>query len=270
MPYILNKTARSKSEFYNNILEADEQEFLRIRQKELQRMQVSGSNTDGTFPIRDENGVLLSFQDPYSDDKTKSVDEPYQYVRLKLNQKSSDMQRFINFFGNEIEFGDIYPNYIDDEGDLDTGEDIEVLRAELNADIDRYNDLNTELQNAINNLTAKIASLNNQSASAPPPPPPPAPKPKPKKTKNVVKKTGRRLKKWFKKIFSDERLKRDIQFIGTENGFNTYEFRYIWGTQRYKGVMAQEVMKTKPQAVDKLFGIYRVDYDELGVEFIKC
>ena len=74
MPYILNKTARKKSKFYTNIMDADEQEQLRVAQKELKRMQISGSNTDGTFPIRDENGVLLSFQSPF--DETKSVDEP--------------------------------------------------------------------------------------------------------------------------------------------------------------------------------------------------
>jgi len=93
-----------------------------------------------------------------------------------------------------------------------------------------------------------------------------------KKKKKKKKKGGvlKKVKKGLKKIFSDERLKRDIVPLGIENGFNTYGFRYIWGTQRYKGVMAQEVMKTKPQAVDKLFGIYRVDYDELGVEFNKC
>ena len=34
--------------------------------------------------------------------------------------------------------------------------------------------------------------------------------------------------------------------------------------------MAQEVMKTNPQAVDSIFGVYMVDYDEIGVEFGKC
>ena len=83
-------------------------------------------------------------------------------------------------------------------------------------------------------------------------------------------KWGKRILPSLKKIFSDERLKRDIIPLGIENGFNTYGFRYIWGTQRYKGVMAQEVMKTNPQAVGKVLGLYMVDYDEIGVEFGKC
>ena len=252
MPYLVNKTARKKSQFYSNIMDADEQEHLRVAQRELKRMQISGSNTDGTFPIRDENGVLLSFQSPIDGEEKESIDEPYQHVRLKLNQKSSNQQDWFNFFGSELDFTDIYPQ----EAEEEDGEDIEVLRAEYNAGIQRNNELNAELQNSINELNAKIDET--AKAAAAPPPKPPEPKKKKKK------------KKWYKRIFSDVRLKRDIEYVGLENGFNTYEFRYIWGTQRYKGVMAQEVMKTKPQAVDKLFGIYRVDYDELGVEFNKC
>ena len=93
-----------------------------------------------------------------------------------------------------------------------------------------------------------------------------------KKKKKKKKKGGvlNKVKKGLKKIFSDERLKRDILPLGKENGFNTYTFRYMWGTQRYKGVMAQEVLKRNPNSVDKLFGYYRVDYDDINVRFEKC
>ena len=257
MPYILNKTARKKSEFYKNIMDSDEQEHLRVAQKELKRMQISGSNPEGTFPVRDENGVLLSFQSPFDGEEKESIDEPYQHVRLKLNQKSSNQQDWFKFFGTDLDFTDIYPPEVEDE----EAEDVELLREEYNAGIERNNELNKDLTDAINDLNKKIAELNQQPAPATTS----APEPKPKEKKKKKKK-----KKWYKKIFSDVRLKTDIEYVGSENGFNTYEFRYIWGTQRYKGVMAQEVMRTNPQAVDKLFGIYRVDYDELGVEFTKC
>ena len=65
MPFILKRAARKKSRFYRNILDANETEQLRVAEKELKRMQVSGSNLEGTKPIRDENGTLISYQSPY-------------------------------------------------------------------------------------------------------------------------------------------------------------------------------------------------------------
>ena len=183
------------------------------------------------------------------------------FVAGHTGMVGSSILRILNKNGNkkvltksrsELDFTDIYPQEAEDED----GEDIEVLREEYNAGIQRNNELNAELQNSINELNAKIDETAKAAVAAAAKPP--------------VEKKKKKKKKWYKRIFSDVRLKRDIEYVGLENGFNTYEFRYIWGTQRYKGVMAQEVMKTKPQAVDKLFGIYRVDYDELGVEFNKC
>jgi hypothetical protein len=65
---------------------------------------------------------------------------------------------------------------------------------------------------------------------------------------------------------SDIRLKENIQHIGDENGFRTYEFNYLGSDQRYKGVMAQEVMKTRPDAVIDVNGLYWVDYGAIGVQ----
>jgi alpha-galactosidase len=48
---------------------------------------------------------------------------------------------------------------------------------------------------------------------------------------------------------SDRRLKRDIKPMGTINGFNAYLFRYLDSDQQYLGVMADEVLKIKPEAV---------------------
>ena len=50
--------------------------------------------------------------------------------------------------------------------------------------------------------------------------------------------------------FSDRRLKTDIEKIGErEDGLGVYVYRYLWSPVRYIGVMAQEVLKVKPEAV---------------------
>ncbi len=63
--------------------------------------------------------------------------------------------------------------------------------------------------------------------------------------------------------FSDKRLKSEIEPMGiTANGFDLYRYRYIWepvGTRRV-GVMADEVARTKPEAVASVGGYDAVDY----------
>lgn len=49
---------------------------------------------------------------------------------------------------------------------------------------------------------------------------------------------------------SDERLKTDIEPLGLRpDGLMRYAFRYLWSEVRHVGVMAQEVMKVRPDAV---------------------
>jgi hypothetical protein len=70
---------------------------------------------------------------------------------------------------------------------------------------------------------------------------------------------------------SDIRLKADIEPIGERNGHNWYKFRYVWedpGTV-HEGVMAQEVMQTRPDAVSTHpMGFFVVDYAALGLEMV--
>lgn len=70
---------------------------------------------------------------------------------------------------------------------------------------------------------------------------------------------------------SDKRLKRNIKLVGTsKSGINIYEFNYIWSFRRYRGVIAQELLDTYPNAVKKcLFGFYKVNYDLIDVKFEK-
>lgn len=50
--------------------------------------------------------------------------------------------------------------------------------------------------------------------------------------------------------FSDRRLKTDIERIGErEDGLGIYLYRYLWSPVRFIGVMAQEVLNVKPEAV---------------------
>lgn len=68
---------------------------------------------------------------------------------------------------------------------------------------------------------------------------------------------------------SDVRLKEDITPVGASDaGIPLYTFRYRNRPGLYRGVMAQDVLKTRPDAVvvDE-DGFYKVDYAKLGIEF---
>ncbi len=66
---------------------------------------------------------------------------------------------------------------------------------------------------------------------------------------------------------SDMNLKENIEYVGIENGHNIYEFKYKNKNGRYRGVMAQEVIRTHPEAVVNLNGNLAVYYDKIGVKF---
>lgn len=66
---------------------------------------------------------------------------------------------------------------------------------------------------------------------------------------------------------SDINLKENIEKVGEENGFNIYEFNYKGKPERYRGVMAQEVINVIPDAVLEKDGYLAVDYNKIGIEF---
>lgn len=52
---------------------------------------------------------------------------------------------------------------------------------------------------------------------------------------------------------SDIRLKKDIIFVKkSKSGINIYEWNYLWSSKRYRGVIAQELLSTHPEAVVKI------------------
>lgn len=68
-------------------------------------------------------------------------------------------------------------------------------------------------------------------------------------------------------MFSDVRLKADIEPVGMVNGRNWYRYRYIWDEPgvRHHGVMAHEVLRTDPDAVSvDGSGFLKVDYGRLN------
>jgi hypothetical protein len=68
--------------------------------------------------------------------------------------------------------------------------------------------------------------------------------------------------------FSDRRLKKNIKYIGKQDGVKVYEFDYkdaVHGIGRYRGVMAQDVIKTHPKAVYNVGEYMKVDYSKLPV-----
>ena len=68
-------------------------------------------------------------------------------------------------------------------------------------------------------------------------------------------------------LFSDIRLKENIEPVGKENGYNLYKFNYIGKPDKtYIGVIAQEVEKIKPEAVTEINGFKAVNYDMIGLK----
>lgn len=69
--------------------------------------------------------------------------------------------------------------------------------------------------------------------------------------------------------FSDSRLKEGIIRVATSpKGVPIYEYSYIGTNDRWRGVMAQDILATHPDAVTVgPFGMYMVNYDKLDVIF---
>ena len=70
----------------------------------------------------------------------------------------------------------------------------------------------------------------------------------------------------FGNIVSDRRLKRDVTRIGVRaDGIPLYAFRYLWDRIVRYGVMAQDVLRVKPEAVIRhAAGFLMVDYGALA------
>lgn len=70
-------------------------------------------------------------------------------------------------------------------------------------------------------------------------------------------------------FLSDIRLKDNISYMGEEKGFSVYHFTYRHDPSRavYRGVMAHDVLNTRPDAVLADGEYMAVDYGKIGIEF---
>ncbi|KEC56528.1 tail fiber domain-containing protein [Bartonella koehlerae] len=69
----------------------------------------------------------------------------------------------------------------------------------------------------------------------------------------------------------DMRAKENIVPVGEKNGYSLYVFNYKGDPQRYRGVLAQEVLCLKPEAVfvNAKTKLLHVDYDKIGLKMKK-
>lgn len=67
----------------------------------------------------------------------------------------------------------------------------------------------------------------------------------------------------FGNIFSDERLKENIEPVGElYDGTSIYRYNYVWDDVPRIGVMAQEIEQKRPDAVTEVGGFKTVDYSK--------
>lgn len=75
-------------------------------------------------------------------------------------------------------------------------------------------------------------------------------------------------------VVSDRRLKTDLVHVGkTPNGLPVYTYRYIGGTERFSGVLAQDVLKRPDLAhavVKGQSGYLGVDYAALDLNVVNA
>ena len=111
MPYTIKKARNT--EFYKNVQDSDEQKHLKRLEEDKKRHQISGSALDANNPLRDDNGTLISYEDIETigiNGKPVSLEEPWQYVRVPLTQKSSNSRLFYKFIGDRNQFKEFVQN----------------------------------------------------------------------------------------------------------------------------------------------------------------
>ena len=64
MPYTQEEL--QQLEFYQNLIDEDEQRYLQNRQVYIARFEASGSADDGSQTVRDDEGNILVFESPYT------------------------------------------------------------------------------------------------------------------------------------------------------------------------------------------------------------
>ena len=69
---------------------------------------------------------------------------------------------------------------------------------------------------------------------------------------------------------SDVKEKENLAYVGSSpQGHNIWEFNYVGDSKRYRGAMAQEVVKINPSAVSIEDGALAVDYSKIDVNMVE-
>ena len=161
MPYTYAQA--KKKDFYRNVQDADEQKHLKALEEEKNRAAISGSALDALNPLRDENGFLLSYEDPKRPGET--LTEEYQYVRIGVEQKASITADVIRHFGDDLQFLELRPKEIEEA--TTTQEELNLLKKDLEQKIEEQDLLNQELDITGKRLQNTIAIQNEQEIPFP-------------------------------------------------------------------------------------------------------
>ena len=94
MPYTQEEL--QQLDFYQNLIDEDEQRYLQNRQHYISNFQVSGSADDGSQTVRDDEGNILVFESPY----TGQLDPPDQSNKMVSNMNNDN-------FKNDISVNDV-------------------------------------------------------------------------------------------------------------------------------------------------------------------
>ncbi len=161
MPYTYEQA--KKKDFYRNVQDADEQKHLKALEEEKNRAAISGSAIDALNPLRDENGFLLSYEDPKQPGET--LTEEYQYVRIGVEQKASITADVIRHFGDDLQFLELMPRVIEEA--TTSQEELNQLKKDLQGKIEEQDLLNQELDITGKKLQNTIAVQNDQEMPFP-------------------------------------------------------------------------------------------------------
>ncbi len=117
MPYLPSDAAK-KSELYDNMINADRNEYQSFIEDITKKSEISGSVSTNVTP-RDENGNLVSFE---SNVPGVALEEKFQEVRLPNTQYffNGTLDSEFTYYGQPKDLED------DDSGDGDTGEEDSV------------------------------------------------------------------------------------------------------------------------------------------------
>jgi hypothetical protein len=143
-------------DFYRNVQDADEQKHLKALEEEKNRAAISGSALDALNPLRDENGFLLSYEDPKQPGET--LTEEYQYVRIGVEQKASIANDVIRHFGDDLQFLEIMPREVEEPAV--TQAEMNSLKKDLKNKIEEQEILNSQLDITSKQLQNTIAVQN--------------------------------------------------------------------------------------------------------------